>query len=189
MVKDKFGRKLIASDDQIMLQVKSGKIDKLSILFERYKNSLYSYFYRNTNHPDISEDLVQNVFLRILKYRVQYKHQGKFKSWLYQIAHNLLVDQFKKQDNKSNHQDINTISIMVAEESDELYIKNEEIKLLESALQRLKNEQREILVLSKYQGLKYRDIGEIMDCSEGAVKVRIHRALTELNQIYQQLTE
>ncbi len=81
--------------------VKSGEIDRLGLLFERYKKPLFGYFYRTFHDKETSEDLVQNVFIRILKYRSKFTGYGKFSSWMYRIAHNVSVDYYRKN---KNHQ-------------------------------------------------------------------------------------
>ena len=69
------------SDTTIMLKVKAGDIDKLSLLYDRYQKMLFGFFWRMSGSIEVSEDLVQTVFYRILKNRTQYKGKGKFSSW------------------------------------------------------------------------------------------------------------
>lgn len=179
----------VSSDNQIMLQVKSGDIDKLGILFERYKIQLFSYFFRTTGNKSTSEDLVQTVFFRILKYREKFSGYGKFTSWMYHIAFNAKVDHFRKNKRFQYSEDISQIEMESSQQTDSPVLKKEEKHLLEKALNRLNDKQKEVLVLSKYQGLKYKEIANIMDCSEGNVKVKVFRALTELKKIYTKLDE
>ena len=84
------------SDIDLMLRVQKGEIDILGILFERYKQQLFGFFLRTTGNKAASEDMVQNVFLRILKYKDKFSGYGKFTSWMYQIARNVSFDYFKK---------------------------------------------------------------------------------------------
>jgi len=173
------------SDLAVMQLIKSGDIDKLAILYERYKKPLFSYFYRLSGNRERSEDMVQTVFYRILKSYKLFKAKSKFTTWMFSIAHNILVDAFKKRENK------NLLSDMVEFESreeagdviDEME-KKEQIKLLKIAMKRLSYEKREPLILSRYEGMKYKEIAKIMNLSESAVKVRVFRAIEELRQIY-----
>lgn len=71
------------SDNALMTKVKEGDLDKLGLLFERYNRRLYRFFYRLTRRRDISEDLVQGVFERILKYRHSYTINGSFSTWIF----------------------------------------------------------------------------------------------------------
>jgi RNA polymerase sigma-70 factor (ECF subfamily) len=91
------------SDNALMLKVKEGDLDKLGLLFERYKRPLYGFFYGLTKNGEVSEDLVQNVFLRILKYRYLFRGEGDFKTWMFHIARNVNNDHFRK--NKLNAKD------------------------------------------------------------------------------------
>ena len=177
------------SDNGLMLKVKAGDVDKLGLLFERYNKSLFGFFYRMTHNAKTSEDLVQNVFLRMLKYKHTFTGEGKFTTWMYHLARNINVDHHKKQSRMGYKDDLSDWENRLPDDVDtESQInQQEEIQLLNTAMAKLAPEKREILVLSRYQGLKYKEIGQLMNCSEGAVKVRIHRALTDLKKIYKKL--
>ena len=175
------------SDNCLMQLVRSGDIDKLGLLFERYKAPLFGYYYRTTRDVEISEDLVQSVFLRILKYRHRFSNEGKFSTWMYHIAHNVYKDYIKKSNSYQNSVDFSEKETVDFNTAEELVLKRENICLIEKALCLLSNDHREILVLSRYQGLKYKEIGEILGCSVGAVKVRVFRAITNLKRTYSEL--
>ena len=171
-----------------MEKVKNGDLDKLGLLFERYKKPLFGFFYGINRDSDLSEDLVQNVFVRILKYRTVFRGDGEFRTWMFHIARNVNHDNFRK--NKLRYKD----SIEDWEErlgSDENrateFQKEDELHLLSMAMDKLPEDKREILLLSKYQDKKYKEIGEILGCSEGAVKVKVFRALQELKAVYAEL--
>lgn len=175
------------SDNEVMLQVKTGDIEQLGVLFERYKKPLLGFFYRTTRNPALCEDLVQNVFLRLLKYRSTFTGSGKFTTWMFQIAHNVFIDNYTKSGKTRNIEDMDENSFSAEQELTDNIVKEEELQLLNKALNKLDSEQRELIVLSKYQELKYKEIGNILNCSEGAVRVRIFRALAELKRIYLEL--
>ena len=84
------------ADNQIMENVRDGQIEKLAVLFERHHVKIYNFFLRLTGSQNISEDLVQDVFLRILKYRSTFQGQSKFTVWMFQIARNAHVDYLRK---------------------------------------------------------------------------------------------
>ena len=175
------------SDNSLMLQVRAGRIDTLGLLFERHKNALFGYFYRITGSAEISEDLVQNVFLRILKYRAQFAGEGKFTTWMYHIAHNVSADHFQKCGVRPDAVDPPGAAMEDCQTPEERMLERERLRLIEDALFQLSADQREILVLSRFQGLKYREIGAILGCSVGAVKVRVFRAIMSLKQVYAEL--
>ena len=91
---------MVISDETLMEQVKSGKLNKATELFERYNKPIYNFFVRLTLDRDLSNDLSQNVFLRLLKYRKTYQQGKPFKAWIYQMARNIHADHYRK--NKSN---------------------------------------------------------------------------------------
>lgn len=171
-----------------MLKVKDGDLDRLGLLFERYKRPLYGFFYGMNRNAELSEDLVQNVFFRILKYRYLFRGEGDFRTWMFHIARNVNHDNFRKnkiqlKDSLEHWQE----RLGTHENRSTEFEKDEEMQLLSMAMDRLPEEKKEILLLSKYQDKKYKEIGEIMGCSEGAVKVKVFRALQELKEVYRQL--
>ena len=171
-----------------MLKVKDGDLDRLGLLFERYKKPLFGFFYGMNKDAELCEDLVQNVFFRILKYRYLFRGEGDFKTWMFHIARNVNHDHYRKNklgktesvedwSERIGHGDIYTAQVQ----------QDEELRMLSLAMDRLPEDKREILLLSKFQDKKYKEIGEIIGCSEGAVKVKVFRALQDLKAVYKQL--
>ena len=178
------------TDNSLMLKVKDGELDKLGLLFERYHRILYKFFYNLNRNASISEDLVQNVFVRILKYRHRFRGDGEFKSWMFFIARNINIDHYKK--NKFAYaDDIDTWKDRLADDfkPDETIMKQEELELLHTALNHLDEDKREVLILSKLDGMAYKQIGEVLGCTEGAVKVKVFRALKALKNVYTMLDD
>lgn len=181
----------IFSDNAVMHKVKAGDLDKMALLFERYHGSLYGFLFRMTKQKEASEDMVQNVFFRMLKYRNSFTGNGEFTTWMYHLARNVLYDHFKKNKNIAQQLDLKNIEDKIAEEeqADEKIHKREELKKLEKAMEKMDMEKRELLILCRFQKLKYREIAEILNISEAAVKVRMHRALNELRNNFLQIDE
>lgn len=178
----------VIADNALMLKVKAGDLDQLGLLFERYKRPLFSFFYRLCSDKNTSEDLVQNVFLRIIKYRHTFIGSGEFKTWMYHLARNIFADHLKKNQKQGQRDNLEKWEEHLLDNSSvENQHHDEEIQLLNLALQKLSYERREVLILSRYQGLKYAEIAEIMQTTESNVKVIVHRALIELRKIYAQL--
>jgi RNA polymerase sigma-70 factor, ECF subfamily len=172
-----------------MLKVKDGQTDKLGLLFERYNKSLYGFFYRLTTDSDTSEDLVQNVFIRILKYKHTYHGDGKFSTWMFHMARNMFADHYKKNKRMGYKEDVEVADKYFRDDvnAESTRIHSEEMDLLQQAMNQLSLEKREILILSKYQEMRYREIADLLQLTESAVKVRIFRALKELKTIYEKL--
>lgn len=172
------------TDKQIMLQVRDGEVGKMAILFERHHVLLFNFLLRLTGSREVSEDLVQEVFYRMLKYRHTYRGQSKFVLWMYQIARNARIDYFRKQ--KKGVTRLETQDELVNPEpvAAECFEKNQEKMLLTRALKKLSEADREVLVLSRFQYLRYKEIAELLGCAEGTIKGRVHRAIKNLREIY-----
>ena len=174
------------SDNHLMLRVKEGDLDQLGLLFERYHRSLYRFFYTLSRSVEESEDLVQTVFYRILKYRTQFRGDGEFKAWMFHIAKNVSHDRFKKK----RPQALEAIENWQERLEDDAptqvqqLMEQDDLELLKRALQLLDAEKREVLIMSKLQGMKYKEIGTILGCEENAVKVKVFRALKALKEAY-----
>src|SRR3954463_16202775 len=87
----------MVEDEQIMQEVRSGNVGKLETLFDRHHRALFRYFLRLTSDRSASEDMVQEVFFRILKYRHTYQPETSFRAWMYQVGRNVWVDQAGKR--------------------------------------------------------------------------------------------
>lgn len=172
-----------------MLQVQAGQVEKMGLLFERYHRPLFAFFYHSTSNATSSEDLVQNVFYRLLKYRHTFSGEGEFRTWMYHVARNVLADAAKKDKPARHHQDVADWAEKLAggTTADASLQHTQDVALLHQALAQLGPDQREVLVLSRFQELKYEQIAQLLGTTAGAVKVRAHRALTQLKDIYLKL--
>jgi RNA polymerase sigma factor (sigma-70 family) len=179
-----------ASDHDLMLAVRAGELRRLGDLFERHNGPLYGFFVRLTNDRDASEDLVQMVFYRILKYRHTYRDEGKFSAWIYHLARKVAADHFNSRRGRTAR---------LLANSDEPEWENlpdqtpgpdaratteDDLALLNRALAALPSEQRELLVLARFQHLSHEEIAHLFDTTVGAVKVRVHRAFAALRDRY-----
>lgn len=178
------------ADKTLMLAVKDGALDEMGVLYERYNRQLFGFFYRMSQDAALSEDLVQNLFLRMLKYRHTYTGEGAFKAWMYHMARNLMNDQFKRNRKMPVSRQMAELERMEqGSECNPEHEQEEQVKRLKKAMQCLDEEKREILVLSRYQGLTYKEIGAIMQLTEANVKVKVFRAMKGLKQKYFELEQ
>jgi len=167
-------------DEQIMQEVRAGDVGKLESLFDRHHRALFRYFVRLTSDRSWSEDLVQEVFFRILKYRHTYQPEMSFRAWMYQVGRNVWLDQAGKRKGEVALPE-NAGEIGSAETPADRQVQaRQETVLLRRALAALPPEKREVLVMSRYQELKYEEIASALKCEVGTVKVRVYRALREL---------
>lgn len=171
-----------------MQQVRDGDLRKLAVLFERHHRALFQFFARcSGGNREQSEDLVQEVYFRILRYRHTYDAKQPFTAWMYQIARNAKIDQLQKRRPETPHEkdDIPSGSMRI----DDKLSRDQELQLLRRALDMLPDDKREVLVMSRYQELKYEEIACILGIEVGAVRVRVFRAVRALAEIYTQLVE
>jgi RNA polymerase sigma-70 factor (ECF subfamily) len=168
-----------------MEAVGHGDLGGMAILFERHHRPLFNYFVHLNGNRDLSEDLVQDVFMRMLKYRQSYKPDKSFSAWMYQIARNAQIDTMQKRKFEVG---IGDSEFSSGHSIDESLKRKQEVALLRRALAKLPLEKRELLVLSRFQSLKYEDIAAILGIDVGAVKVRVYRAVRALGQIYFEMT-
>jgi RNA polymerase sigma-70 factor (ECF subfamily) len=173
----------LAPDEDLMLEVRNGAGETLGVLFDRYHTPLYNFYSKLTGDRTLSEDLVQEVFLRILKYRQSYQEGTPFRAWIYQIARNARVDHYRKTPKHITFEPEMAPAVMPKDSAQH----SEEAELLHRALMQLPEEKREILILSRFQELKYDEIARLLGCELGTVKTRIHRAIHELRQTFRQL--
>jgi RNA polymerase sigma factor (sigma-70 family) len=169
-------------DEDVMLQVRNGEVEMLGVLFDRYQTPLYNFYSKMTQDGVVSEDLVQEVFLRILRYRQSYRPGTAFRTWMYQIARNTRLDQVRKV-----RPETTLASEPVAASLSDSAQQQQEAAMLQLALMQLPEDKREILVLSRFQELRYDEIARLLGCEVGAVKVRVHRALQQLREVFLQL--
>jgi RNA polymerase sigma-70 factor (ECF subfamily) len=173
----------LAPDEDLMLEVRNGSGETLGVLFDRYHSPLFNFYSKLTGDRTLSDDLVQEVFLRILKYRLSYEPGTPFRAWIYQIARNARVDHYRKTPRHITFEPEMVAPVMPKDSAQQ----TEETELLHRALMQMPEEKREILILSRFQELKYEEIARLLGCELGTVKTRIHRAIQELRQIFKQL--
>jgi len=174
----------VAETDEILMQnVKDGNLVQMSVLFERYHLRLYNFFFRLTFDMDVSQDLTQNLFYRMIKYRTSYKNEYPVKAWIFEIARNLHAD-YCKEEKRSGSIFMKTDKYPVEPSDEADGYHEEDYERLEKAFAGLTEDQKEIIILSRYQGLKYEEISVITKQSVAAIKVAMYRAIKQLRGIY-----
>ena len=181
-----------------MLRVRDGQLSDLTELFERYHVPLYNFFLRITHDGALSEDLTQNLFYRLLKYRQSFEPaNGTFRSWVYRMARNIFADHLRQEQRVPGGGGMGgAASGSVGGKTDEELERlaggaggyeegsEEPYERLDAAMAKLSPDSLEILVLSRYQGLKYDEISKIKEISVPAIKVQVYRALKQLRALY-----
>jgi RNA polymerase sigma-70 factor (ECF subfamily) len=126
---------------------------------------------------------VQEVFLRILRHRQTFRDNTPFRAWIYQIARNTRIDHFRKSRPQVPFEPEMAPVVTPGDPAQE----QQESEMLHRAMMELPEEKRELLVLCRFQELPYEDVARLVGCGVATVKVRIHRAMQELREIFHQL--
>ncbi len=179
------------TDHALMLAVRDGELDALGELFERHHGPLFGFLVKLSGNRAAAEDIAQTVFQRMLKYRHTYRDDGSFTAWMYHLARRCAADHFRKSNAAPHATDP---ALLHAHADDAPHAAHhattrDDHALLHTALARLDRDDREVLLLSRFQELSFAEISGILECSVGAAKVRAHRALAELRDIYLRLSK
>jgi RNA polymerase sigma-70 factor (ECF subfamily) len=170
----------------LMLRVRDGEVEQLGVLYERHCQPLLNFFVRLTGNMHLSEDLLQEVFLRMLKYRHTFETGHRFTTWMYRVGRNVHFDSWHKRRAEvplEPDTDRELVEWACPEPGPDRRVnERQEAALLRQALSALPLELREVLILSRFQDLKYEEIAQVLDCTATAVKMRVHRAMKELKE-------
>lgn len=160
-------------------------------IFQQYHSPIYKYLLRMTQSSADAEDLVQETFIRVNKSLKSFRGNASISTWIYRIATNTSIDHFRKKGGTDMQFDITaeedeSAGIQLASDTDastdNLAAKNEMSDCVKSFIARLQPGYRIVLVLHDLQGLKNRQIAEVLDCSLDSVKIRLHRARKKLQE-------
>ncbi len=134
--------------------------------------------------PATADDLLQETFLKVLRHGRGFKSKATFTTWLYRVTRNVCLDHLNAETRKQER----AAELSQAVEIDmQVPTANPNLEKIREALYRLPPDKREILVLSRYEGLSYKEIAEVCSTTVGAIKVRAHRAIRELRRNYEEL--
>ena len=172
------------NDQELMGIVQSGDYSPASEIYDRYSGRIYNFAFRFLKNSEAAEDATQEVFVKMLKHANQFHGDAKLSTWLFSITANWCRDYLRKADNKSKESDDVLVTLPTPSElaPDRNLERRESERRVQRALQSLTAEQREAILLSRYQGLSYAEIAQIAGCSEGAVKTRVFRAMETLKK-------
>ena len=172
------------SDQELMRLVQAGDTSPASEIFDRYSSRIYNFAYRFLRNSEAAEDATQEVFVKMLKHANQFHGDAKLSTWLFSITANWCRDYLRKADNKAKEAEEVLYAIPAPSElaPDRNLERRQDEQMIQKALSALTPEQREAILLSRYQGLSYAEIAQISGCSEGAVKTRVFRAMETLKK-------
>jgi RNA polymerase sigma factor (sigma-70 family) len=177
------------SDTDLMRAVSTGRTSALATLFERHHARIYRFCLRMTGDRHASEDLVQDAFMRALRYRKSFRTDSAFAPWIFRIARNACVDHLRRTAAHATGETSVEETPGQAPAAEERAAADERADLVRRALLKLPVQGREVLVLSRYEFKTYEEIARTLGCSVGAVKVRAHRAMKQLREAYLDLSQ
>lgn len=162
-----------------------GDAEAFGELYLQYLDAIYRYIYFRAGDAEEAEDLTEQVFLKAWEKLAEYQDFGHpFSSWLYRIAHNIVVDHHRRQ------RPVVSITTAQRESPDSgqtglltHVIASEEMNALAAAISKLPDEQQQVLVLRFVEGLNHAEVARIMEKSDGACRMLQHRALAALNEL------
>ena len=172
------------SDQELMRLVQAGDLSPASEIYDRYSSRIYNFAYRFLRNSEAAEDATQEVFVKMLKHASQFHGDAKLSTWLFSITANWCRDYLRKSDNKAKEAEevLYTLPTRPEDAPDRNLERRQDQQMIQRALSTLTPEQREAILLSRYQGLSYAEIAQISGCSEGAVKTRVFRAMETLKK-------
>lgn len=172
------------SDEQLIEWVAHGDPSCLGTLFERHNKRVYQYCRQLTRHGPQAEDLVQEVFLRILQKSGSFRGQGSFKAWMFNIARNVTFDYLRKVGRQGHAQAVDeaTESLVDHRSAEQAAAGVQDIGILRQALTNLPANVQEVIWLGRFEFDNYEELGRALGCKSSTARVRMHRAMQQLTQ-------
>lgn len=175
------------SDEELMVQYQNGDMNAFNLLYMRYEKKIYNYFLKRLNNPERSAELFQDTFLKLHQYRDRFNPNLSFRVWIFTVASNIAKNEFKRTEKATNifgngKVDYDIIEDTRIENPMSSLEKKELSDKIKEALKSLPESQREVIILSKYEGLSYDQIAKITSSSVNAVKQKAHRGFASLRK-------
>lgn len=181
------------TDAEVMLRCGAGDDAAFNYLVEKYRRPMASFMFRMAHNQAVAEELAQEVFLRVYRSRASYQADAKFTTWLYRIATNLAVNHARDTRSERTASTVNldepdqetgtTPDVADAKPSvEERLLYEERLAAIRQRVMELPERQRLAVLMHKYQGLDYRQIGEVLKLSESATKSLLFRAYESLRE-------
>ncbi len=176
--------------DRLILKAQDGDNEAFNKLVSLWYKHIYNYSYKYAGSHDLAMDIAQNTFIAVHQKISQLRDVASFKSWLYRIAFNCSLDEFRKQKRLSGlslsgggdsdgEKDIE-VKDDVRYQPDARLQRQELAELILESLQTLNEEQRIVVIMKEYEGLKFREIAEVLEISENTAKSRLYYGLKHL---------
>ena len=181
------------SDQELIGRYIAGHESALEQLVRRHKNRVFAYILMIVKDKELAEDLFQDTFIKVINtIRLgHYKEEGKFIQWVMRIAHNLIIDYFRKAkripviENKDEYDIFDKVRLPV-ESVEEMMITEQIHKDVKRLIEYLPKEQKEVLVMRHYGDMSFKDIAEVTNVSINTALGRMRYALINLRKLVQE---
>ncbi|WP_018590044.1 RNA polymerase sigma factor [Terrisporobacter glycolicus] len=173
-------------DEKLIKEILKGNESAMEILVKRHYDLVHSYIYRTTNDYNISYDITQEVFIKMMKNIDKYNlDSGKFKNWLLKIAVNTTKDYFKSKTYKQRSENCDIENYQIEDKSNviDMISKKEEAIKIKEAVENLPKLQREAILLKYYNDLKIKEISTITGDNENTIKSRLYNGIKNLKKL------
>ncbi len=174
-------KNFLDEDSMLMLELASGSDHAMRMIVEKWKNPLINFFYKSVHNLSSAEDLAQQTFINIYKAKNSYVVSAKFSTYIFGIARNLCINEFRKNSRRPQSVELIPETDAITNGREDLEAKELE-ELFTQALEGLPENQRTAILLLKQQELSYDQIAEIMQTSTSSVKTWIHRARQSIKE-------
>ena len=177
-----------SGDTKLMTRFMQGDAGAFETLYARHRAPLYRYFLRQGLDAETAAELAQDVWLKVIHAKDRYKPKAKFTTYLYRLAHNCLVDRFRRSATQLMHKtagadfDLSTLAADPAENPEQNVIRHEAAERLRKALAELPDAQREAFILKQEAGLSLADVAEVTGVSTETAKSRLRYAYDKLRR-------
>lgn len=171
-----------ASTESELISLAKINANAFAELYRRYVKRIYNFFYYHTFNISDSEDLTSIVFEKALIHIRNVKTDTNFSAWIFKIAHNALIDFYRRNQKYQGQQNLDRVEIMVDADLENSIVKKEERTRLMKNLQNIQREYQEVLILKYQEELTNKEIGLVINKSEGAVKQLLRRSLKKMQE-------
>lgn len=169
----------ILPDEELMRLASEGQTHSFSIIIRRHQQALVNFFRKHGVYSD-AEDLTQETFIKLFRFRDKYEPRAKFTTFLYLMARRIYVDYLRRQERDRARVSAIADDVAIVESTGHAS-SDREARAVEM-LQVLSEEMRSVVIMNIYQGLRYHEIAEALEISVGTVKTRMFYALRKLRE-------
>ncbi|RCT54137.1 RNA polymerase sigma factor [Winogradskyella sp. KYW1333] len=185
--------KELIQDAELVSNYIQGNENALSILIERHKQRIYSFIYSKVYDRDITEDIFQDTFIKVIRTLKlgKYNEEGKFLPWVMRIAHNLVIDHFRKNSRMPKFDNAGEFSIFSVLSDSSLnaeksIIKEQVEKDVRRIIEELPDDQKQVLMMRMYQDMSFKEISERTGVSINTALGRMRYALINMRKVIEQ---